>query len=46
MLKIATADGYVHVHELQLQGRKRMDTVAFLNGYALEEGANKVIILE
>ncbi|MDX1939956.1 MAG: methionyl-tRNA formyltransferase, partial [Saprospiraceae bacterium] len=26
MLKIATIDGFVHVHELQLQGRKRMDT--------------------
>jgi len=36
MLKIATADGYVQVHELQLQGRKRMDTVAFLNGYEFE----------
>jgi len=46
MLKIATADGYVYVHELQLQGRKRMDTVAFLNGYAFEEGANKVITPE
>ncbi|MFN7116104.1 MAG: methionyl-tRNA formyltransferase [Saprospiraceae bacterium] len=32
-LKISTLDGFVHVHELQLQGRKRMDTVAFLNGY-------------
>lgn len=32
-LKIATLDGFVHVHELQLQGRKRMNTVDFLNGF-------------
>ncbi len=32
-LKIATKDGFVKVHLLQMQGRKRMDTVAFLNGY-------------
>jgi methionyl-tRNA formyltransferase len=32
-LKIATTDGFVHIHEVQLQGRKRMDTAAFLNGY-------------
>lgn len=37
MLKIATLDGFVQVHELQLQGRKRMETVAFLNGYKFEE---------
>ncbi|MBK7873863.1 MAG: methionyl-tRNA formyltransferase [Saprospiraceae bacterium] len=36
ILKIATIDGFVHVHELQLQGRKRMDTVAFLNGYKFD----------
>lgn len=35
-LKIATTDGFVQVHELQLQGRKRMDTVAFLNGYKFD----------
>ncbi len=34
-LKIVTADGFVQVHELQLQGRKRMDVVAFLNGYTI-----------
>lgn len=39
MLKIATANGFVHVHELQLQGRKRMDAVAFLNGYKFEQNA-------
>lgn len=33
-LKIATADGYVEIHSLQLQGRKRMDTRDFLNGYS------------
>ncbi len=32
-LKIATRDGFIGVHELQLSGRKRMKTVDFLNGY-------------
>jgi methionyl-tRNA formyltransferase len=32
-LKISTKDGFVLVHELQLQGRKRMNVVDFLNGY-------------
>lgn len=33
VLKIATADGYVPVLEVQLQGRKRMSAVDFLNGH-------------
>lgn len=36
-LRIATKDGFVRVLELQLQGRKRMDTSSFLNGYDIEE---------
>ncbi len=32
-LKIATADGFVHIHELQLEGRRRMSNADFLNGY-------------
>ncbi|MCP3930515.1 MAG: methionyl-tRNA formyltransferase [Bacteroidetes bacterium] len=36
-LKIATKDGYVHILELQLQGRKRMDVKAFLNGYSITQ---------
>jgi methionyl-tRNA formyltransferase len=31
-LKVATADGFVHLLELQLQGRKRLSVVDFLNG--------------
>lgn len=38
-LKISTLDGFIHIHELQLQGRKRMDTVAFLNGYKFQENS-------
>lgn len=34
-LKIATQDGYVQVHQIQLQGRKRMAIAAFLNGYTI-----------
>ncbi|MEM6321202.1 MAG: methionyl-tRNA formyltransferase [Bacteroidota bacterium] len=33
-LKISTKDGYVHLHELQLAGKKRMEVRAFLNGYS------------
>lgn len=44
-LKIATRDGFLHVHELQLAGKKRMKTTDFLNGYDMEksdaEGASK-----
>lgn len=32
-LRIATADGFIQVHELQLAGRRRMSVVDFLNGY-------------
>lgn len=32
-IRIACTDGFVEVHDLQLQGRKRMETKAFLNGY-------------
>ncbi len=35
-IHIATKDGFIEVELLQLQGRKRMDTVAFLNGYTIE----------
>jgi methionyl-tRNA formyltransferase len=38
-LKVATANGYIHLLELQLQGRKRMDVRAFLNGYRVENGS-------
>ena len=32
-LKFATQDGFIHVHDLQLQGKKRMAIKDFLNGY-------------
>lgn len=35
-LKISTSDGYVNILELQLQGKKRMDIKAFLNGYSVK----------
>lgn len=31
-LKIATRDGFIQILELQLQGRKRLDVISFLNG--------------
>lgn len=35
-LKFACADGYIHVKELQLEGKKRMTTEEFLRGYRFE----------
>ena len=35
---VQTGDGVLQVYELQIPGKKRMETGAFLRGYALEEG--------
>lgn len=35
---VQTGDGVLHVYELQIPGKKRMESGAFLRGYALEEG--------
>lgn len=34
-VKIATLDGYVHLLDIQLTQRKRMDVKSFLNGYTI-----------
>lgn len=39
-IMIQTGDGVLQVRELQLQGKKRMDTGSFLRGYQVEEGIN------
>jgi methionyl-tRNA formyltransferase len=36
-VKIATVDGYIHLLDVQLEGRKRMDIKSFLNGYQIKE---------
>lgn len=36
-MKIATTDGFVHLLDVQLTKRKRMDIKSFLNGYELKE---------
>lgn len=36
---VACGQGVLKIKELQLQGKKRMDTAAFLRGYHLEEGS-------
>lgn len=33
-LEVAVADGFVRITELQLQGKKRMQTTVFLNGFS------------
>ena len=35
---VQTGSGILRVYELQIPGKKRMETGAFLRGYALEEG--------
>ena len=35
---VACGQGLLKINELQLQGKKRMDTAAFLRGYRLQEG--------
>ena len=35
---VQTGDGILKVYELQIPGKKRMDTGAFLRGYPMEEG--------
>jgi len=42
-LSICTNDGFVKIHHLQMQGRKRMDTVSFLNGYKIQELLTKTV---
>lgn len=34
-LHIATGKGYLDIKELQLEGKKRMDVISFLNGYQI-----------
>ena len=36
-IDVAVADGYIRIIELQVQGRKRMKTTDFLNGFSIEE---------
>ena len=37
-LKFAAADGYIHVLDLQLEGKKRMQVADFLRGYKINTG--------
>ena len=36
-IDVAVADGFIRVIDLQVQGRKRMKTSAFLNGFTLHD---------
>ncbi len=38
MLKVAVQRGFIHIKRLQLQGKKRMDAISFLNGNELDSG--------
>ena len=37
---VVTGDGLLRINELQLEGKKRMDTASFLRGYKLPENAS------
>ena len=39
-IHIATLDGFIDVKQLKLQGRKKMDTASFLNGYTIQTQNN------
>ncbi|NLZ95260.1 MAG: methionyl-tRNA formyltransferase [Bacteroidales bacterium] len=36
-IDVAVANGYIRILELQVQGRRRMKTIDFLNGFPIEE---------
>ena len=36
---VKTGEGFLKILSVQLEGKKRMDTAAFLRGYSLEQGA-------
>lgn len=38
-LKVALADGYLHLKSIQLAGKKRMDVADFMRGFRLDETA-------
>lgn len=38
-LKVVTGNGIVNIHELQMQGKKRLEIKPFLNGFNFEENA-------
>ena len=38
-LTVQTGNGILKIEELQLEGKKRMDTGAFLRGFPVESGA-------
>ena len=50
ILAIRTADGFIRINELQLAGKKRMDTKTFLLGfrnpqnYRCTEGSSKAVL--
>lgn len=43
VMKVACADGFLHLLDLQLQGRKRLATADFLNGYRMDPEAGLIL---
>lgn len=39
-IEVQTGDGILAILELQLEGKKRMDTMSFLRGYSVKEGTS------
>lgn len=38
-MKISVVDGYINIEEIQFPGKKKMDTVSFLNGFKIKKQA-------
>ena len=38
-LLVATENGYLEITDLKMSGKKRMDAISLLNGYAFEKDA-------
>ena len=38
-LKVAAKNGYIHIEELKMQGKRKMDSISFLNGFTLSNNA-------
>ena len=38
-MKVAVSDGFIHLLELKIAGKRKMDTLSLLNGFDVKEGA-------
>jgi len=41
-LRFSALDGWVYIHDLQMEGKKRMDIASFLRGYRFSNALDKL----